>query len=285
MRKAYVSIAALSAALVLPMAGAMAQDNSSTAMSSSVSAMHDSVMVMDASQFRDVLYRVRELFKDMKENHRLAVASNDTLLRSKYQMSNRSMLNESISLLDTMNKDWSYGDVQRLASQGDDPSFVRLSVWDLRNMLAADQLNGRDAIITSSMWSLLEAAIKRAESPDFRVSSGGGATTIARREITWSNSGGGDVAIPHFDTGSEYTRTERTDSQKTEIPPIATRPEVTTRTETVEVTPTPEPTPTTEETVVETPRTLPRTGGDPSMLFLLGSTFVGAGSFLRRRRS
>jgi len=283
MRKATISMAALSAALVLPMAGALAQDNSSTAMSSSVSAMHDSVMVMDASQFRDTLYRVRELFNDMKENHRLAVAANDTLLRSKYQMSNRSMLNESISLLDTMNKDWSYGDVQRLAGQGDDAAFVRLSVWDLRNMLAADQLNGRDAIINTQMWRLLEAAIKRAESPDFRVSSTGGSTVIARREITWSNSGNGDTTIPHFETGSEYTRTERTDSQRTEIPPIATRPEVTTTTtETVETTPAPEPT--TEETVVPTPRTLPRTGGDPSMLFLLGSTFVGAGSFLRRRR-
>lgn len=284
MRKATITMAALSAALALPMAGALAQDNSSTAMSSDVSAMHDSVMVMDASQFRDTLYRVRELFSDMRENHRLAVAANDTLLRSKYQMSNRSMLNESISLLDSMNKDWSYGDVQRLASQGDDPSFVRLTVWDLRNMLAADQLNGRDAVITTEMWRLLDTAIKRAESPNFRVSSGGGTTTIARREITWSNSGGGDVTIPHFDTGSEYTRTERTDSQKTEIPPIATRPEVTTQTTTETVETTPEPTPTTEETVVQTPRTLPRTGGDPSMLFLLGSTLVGAGSFLRRRR-
>jgi len=284
MRKVYVSMAALSAALVLPMAGAMAQDNSSTAMSGSVSAMHDTVMVMDASQFRDTLYRVRELFNDMKENHQLAVAANDTLLRSKYQMSNRSMLNESISLLDTMNKDWSYGDVQRLAGMGDDPAFIRLSGWDLRNMLAADQLNGRDAVISTKMWSILETAIKRAESPDFRVSSAGGATRSARREITWSNSGNGDTSIPHFETGSVYTRTERTDSQRNEIPPIATRPEVTTTTRTETVETTPEPTPTTEETVVQTPRTLPRTGGDPSMLFLLGSTLVGAGSFLRRRR-
>jgi len=285
MRKVSLTLTALSAALVLPMAGVYAQDKSKSTMND-VPAMHDTAMVMDASQFRDTLYRVRELFSDMRKHDRLANATNDPLLRAQHQEEDRTMLNESISLLDSILGNWKYGDVQRMATEGDDTAYVRLTVWDLRNMLAADKLNGRDAIINTEVWNLLKSAIERAESPGFRVSDVGVSTRIASRDITWSSSGG-DTSIPHFDNGSgyEYVRTERTDANRTEIPPIATRPEVTTTTreETTEVTPTPAPA-TTEETTVVPESPLPRTGGDPAMLFLMGSTLIGTGSLLRRRR-
>jgi len=286
MRKHYISLAAFSVALVLPTAGAFAQDNNASTRNDNVPAMRDTTaMMVDAGQFKDTLYRVRELFNEMKEHHRLANATNDAMIRGKHQEDSRSLLIESISLLDSINQNWSYGDIQKLASEGDDSAFVRMTVWDLRNMLEADRLNGRDAIINTSMWKLLDAAIQRVESPNFRVANGGVYhSRVSTSDLTWSTPG--DTTIPHFETstGTQYVATERTDSRRTEIPPIATRPDVTTITrEETTAEPAPEPTPTTTETVIET-RPLPKTGGDPSLLFLLGSTLTGAGALLRRRR-
>jgi LPXTG-motif cell wall-anchored protein len=287
MRNRNVSLAALSALLVLPMAGAFAQNDSRTTTDRMRdTAMSDSVTLLDVSQFKDTLYRLRELFDEMNEHHRLALASTDALVQAKHSEDNRALLSESLGLVDTMTRTYDYNALREQAAQGDDSAFIRMSMWDLRNILQADKLNGREAVVTSEMRETLDEAIRRAENPGFRVSYR--PVHISTESITLSDSGVGYT--PHTSSAVEETRvqmaqTDRTGYARNTIPPIAERPEVTTTTSTTEVVNTP---PTTEETVAQErmgATTLPKTGGDPGSFFLFGSSLIGLGTMLRRRKN
>jgi len=286
MRNRNYSLAALSALLVLPVAGAFAQNDSRTTTDRMRdTAMSDSVTLVDVSQFKDTLYRLRELFDEMNEHHRLALASTDSLVQSKHSEDNRALLTESLGLVDTMTRSYDYNSLRDLAAQGDDSAFIRMSVWDLRNLLQADKLNGREAVITSEMRETLDEAIRRAENPGFRVSYR--PVHISSESITLSQGGVGYT--PHTSAAVEESvqmaQTDRTSYARNTIPAIAERPEVTTTTSTTEVVNTP---PTTEETVAQErmgATTLPKTGGDPGSFFLFGSSLIGLGTMLRRRKN
>jgi len=284
-QKSLFTIAALSAICLLPMGGAFAQDTNRTADS-----------VMDAGQFRDSLHKVHDLFSRIQENHNLSLASQDSLIASQYQDENRRLLVEALGILDAVSATWKQSgvpsiegetaemrsqrtinrlgtaDALRYATESDDTAFVRNTVWELRNMLNADKLNGRDPIVSKKMVSMLDAAISRSESPSFRT-----AWIPMNRERLAQN--------------IEFSRREEaivnTPSRTETVIEAPATQETTVETTTEETTPAPasaveETTTTTEERAGAA--NLPQTGGDPGMLVLFGSSLMGVGALLRRRK-
>jgi len=289
-RKTLFTLAALSATCLLPMTGAFAQDTTST-----------SVSIQDPAQFREDLYRVRELFKQIRENHTLSLAAQDRMVASTFERTNTRLMNQALGILDTISKNWEQTEITalpgktaemrsarsidrfgsanavRFASESDDTAFVRNTVWDLRNELHADKLNGRPALVSDEMMTKLEAAIARAENPNFRVAWHEMNRERLARRIELSE--GIDLNIPP----ASETTTEVTREEVIETPaPTEETTETVERTETIETTPTEETT--TVETFEESTAPLPQTGGDPGMLVLLGSGLAGLGALVRRRR-
>jgi len=298
-RKALITLAALSTVCLLPTTGALAQNDTATSVTNTV---------MDAGQFRESLNKVHELFARIRENRDLALASQDTMIASKYEDENRRLLVESLGILDTITRNWKSADIpsfagetaemrssrssermgtadaQRYATESDDTAFVRTTVWDIQNQLNADKLNGRDPMISNKMMSMLDAAISRAENPSFRVAWHDMNKELLSRNIEFSKT---DETIPsRVETTTTEERTEVAEAPAPAPAPI----EETTTEERTEVAQAPAETPT-EEIVNETTteeRTgaanLPQTGGDPGMLVLFGSSLAGVGAFLRRRK-
>jgi hypothetical protein len=252
MRNQTISLAALSALLVLPMAGGFAQDNTRTTTDMMRdSAKSDNVVLMDTSQFKDTLYRLRELFEDMNKEHRLALASTDPLIVSMHQENNKALLNEALDLADTIIRHTTYESVREQAAQGDDTAFVRMNMWDISNALQADKLNGRDGYINSELWATLTESIHRVESPSFHVAYIPMNLDRLNQPITLSSENVGTSTTTTVETTERpaYVATNRSDYAREPIPAIATRPEVTTQTTTTEVA----QAPTTEETVAKNP--------------------------------
>jgi LPXTG-motif cell wall-anchored protein len=295
-RKSLVTLAALSAVCLLPTPGAFAQD---TAVANSV---------MDVGQFRDSLNKVHELFTRIQENRTLALASQDSMIASKYENENRRLLVQSLGILDTITRNWKSADIpslagetaemrssrsierlgtadaQRYASESDDTAFVRTTVWDIQNSLNADKLNGRDPIINDRIMSMLDAAIARSQNPSFRVAWHDMNRDLLSRNIEFSRT---EEVIPAPARVEETTVEERTEVAEA---PVIETPSVETTEERTEVAEAPAEA-TIEETINEETTTersgaasLPQTGGDPGMLVLLGSSLAGVGAFLRRRK-
>jgi len=287
------TLAALSAASLLPVSGALAQDNDTT---------RDTAMsgpTMSVEEFRGGLNRVHDLFLEMRENQRLALASDAVLNRSHFTEANERLLVETIGVLNDIAGQWP-SDPQQYSRESGDTAVVRSIVTDLRNRLTADQLNGRGPMITDEMMTQLQTAVDRAENPSFRLAGewrAVNADRLARLEETTRT----EETVTTRETPAETTSpapTEETTREETGfVDQDRNRSEIldrnvvipeptsveTTRTETV-----------TEEEPMETPtetpdrfgaanEELPQTGGDPGLLVMLGSSLIGFGALLRRR--
>jgi len=298
------TLAALSAACLFP-TGAWAQNDSATTTTTTTETTVTN-SVMDVGQFRDSLHQLHDLFTQMRENRRLALAAQDSLVSSKFEDENRRLLVKALGVTDTVTRNWKNSDIpslpnetaemrsnhavsrlgtadaERYATESDDTAFVRNTMWAIQNALNADKLNGRDPIISNKLMSMLDAAISRAENPSLRVAWHTMDRDLLSRNIEFSRT---DQVIPPAPTVTQETTTT------TETPAPATEETTTEKTEVAEA-PAPAPTPettTTEETnEVTTDRAgaanLPQTGGDPGMLVLFGSSLMGVGAFLRRRK-
>jgi LPXTG-motif cell wall-anchored protein len=305
-KQSLFTLAALSATCLLPTTGAWAQKDSATTTTTDTIVTNS---VMDVGQFRDSLHELHDTFSQIRENHTLALAAQDDMVSSKYEDQNRRLLVKALGILDTVTHNWKHSDIpslpgetaemrsshamsrlgtadaERFATESDDTAFVRNTVWDIQNELNADKLNGRDPYISRKIMSMLDAAISRSENPSFRVAWHDMDKDLLSRNIEYSRT----EVIPPAPAPAPTT-VEETTTTTTETPapaPEATTPEPT---EVAEApTPTPEPTATEETTnEVTTERTgaanLPQTGGDPGMLVFFGSSLMGVGALLRRRK-
>jgi len=294
-RKTILTLTALSAACLLS-TGAYAKDE----------AMNDASMkdtIMDAGMFRDTLHDIHGLFDRIQENRNLAMASQDTVTRSMYQQENRRLHTRALALLEKVSRNWKsatlpaamtasntverYGSAtaQRYATESEDTAYVRNTVWQIRNSLWADKLNGRDPMITHEISAMLDAAIARADNPSFKVARAFNRDRLAQK-IEFS-SRTEELTRPARrsappESVTEETRTEETRVEEAPAPTTTEETTKTTERETVAEAPA-----TAEETVTEErigAASLPKTGGDPSMLILLGGSLMGVGGLLRRRR-
>jgi len=306
-RKQLLTLAALSATFAFPMSGAFADSNDA---SPSASGLTNTIM--DAGRFRDSLHNLRDLLSQIQENRNLALAAQDSLVASQYEETNSRLLNESLGLLDTITRNWKSAEIApapnetaemrsnrsidrlgtadavRFANESEDTAFVRNTVWDIQSQLQADKLNGRDPVVRGPLMSELDAAIARAENPTFRVVKAFDQSKLAsiqwpeRKEFVWDRS---HDMVAQAPPPSSTTRTE--ESTTPPAPATAENTTTTQRTEVAQATPAPstsEETTTTETTDRSGAANLPKTGGDPGSLFFMGSSFIGLGAFLRRRR-
>lgn len=284
--KSVLTLAVLGATL-LPISGAFAQDN----MGGNAGAMAGSTM--EVGQFRESLTDLRDIFEDMRENSRLALASgNDPMVSGQFQNDNRRMLNRAMGLLTRINMNWKrntpamtasggsnnrFGSatMNRYANESSDTAFVRNTVWELQNMLQSAKLNGRVVVITDEMMEMLNAAITRAENPDFRVAKAWSSDRLSR--IEWRRL---EESAPARQTASAV---EETRSRTITVPDVRLEHDVQytqraeTTTEAVETT-------SEERMGAATEGELPQTGGNPGLLMMLGTGLMGVGAILRRRR-
>lgn len=257
--------------------------------------------VMDVGIFRQNLQDLRDLLMQMKENRNLALASPDPLVSSQYEDTNRRLLVQTLGLLDGITRHWRraelppnavavsdtvpadrYGaaDLQRFANESEDTAFVRNAVWQIQDNLQADKLNGRDPIISDRMMSLVDAAISRASNPNFVAWRTIDTSRLA--SIQWPEHKPFEWDRSH-DVASANTNSEEWQNWRAEMAPPVIPEGTHYNTNQVAAA-----NPTVEETTAETragAANLPQTGGDPGMLFFLGSGFAGLGAFLRRRRA
>jgi LPXTG-motif cell wall-anchored protein len=287
--------AALMSAALMPLAGAFAQDTTTTASAD----LHNTIM--DAGIFRDNLSQLHDLFTQMRENHRLAIASADPLLQSQFTEENRRLRNESLGILDDVSQNWRkaempmqsasasdmthrYGtaDAARFATESDDTAFVRNTVWSLRDTLSADKLNGRDGVISDEMMSMLDAAISRANNPNFRVAQAIDLDRLRNMKIEFSQGYQPTITAGAAAPVAEATQTQEFHQVYLDHPDLPARNQVaqadtTTTTETTEES-------TDSGRMGAANPTLPKTGGDPMALYSLGSGLIGLGAILRRKR-
>jgi LPXTG-motif cell wall-anchored protein len=294
------TLAALSATCLLP-TGAWAQGDKMTTTDATVTNS-----VMDVTQFRDALHHLHDLFSQIQENRNLALAAQDSLVASTYEDQNRRLLVKALGVTDSVAHNWKHSDIPslpnetaemrsnraesrlgtadavRYATESDDTAFVRNTMWDIQNALNADKLNGRAPIISHRIMSMLDAAIARSENPSFRVAWHDMDKDLLSRNIEFSRT---DQVIP---PAPAPVTTEETTTTETPAPAPTTTEETTTENTQVAEAPTPEPTTTEETNEVTTERTgaanLPQTGGDPGMLVFFGSSLMGVGALLRRRK-
>jgi LPXTG-motif cell wall-anchored protein len=306
-KQSLFTLAALSATCLLPATGAWAQNDSATTTTTDTIVTNS---VMDVGQFRDSLHNLHDIFSQIRENHTLALAAQDDMVSSKYEDQNRRLLTKGLGVLDEVTRNWKHSDIpslpgetaemrsshaiarmgtadaERFATESDDTAFVRNTVWDIQNELNADKLNGRDPYISRKIMSMLDAAISRSENPSFRVAWHDMDKDLLSRNIEISRT----EVIPPAPAPAPTTTEETTTTTTEETPAPAPTPEATTPAEAPQVAeaPTPEPTTTEETNEVTTERTgaanLPQTGGDPGMLVFFGSSLMGVGALLRRRK-
>jgi len=301
--KHLLTFAVLGAAL-LPVSGALAQDNTNNAtaggsMSNTTAAGSDSMSggsmnTMDVGDFRSNLHRLHDMFSDMRENSRLAIASPDRMVSSSYEQTNGRLLQDSLGVLDDLTQNWKRidtpdtnvqqmgsRDMARFAGESEDTAFVRNTVWDLQSRLLAAKLNGRTTgIVTNEMMSMLDAAIARAENPNYRVASAETSSSMHLSDIHW------------IDT--QETATTPAPTEVAAAPAAREWHEVTIEHENLparQQVAQADTTTTTESvtTTTETPErvgaaNLPQTGGDPGLLYMFGSGIMGLGGMLLRKR-
>jgi LPXTG-motif cell wall-anchored protein len=281
--KHLLTCAVLSAAL-LPVSGALAQDSSSTSMS-----------VSDVGEFRSDLHSLRDMFGDMRENSRLAIASPDRMVSSSYEQMNGRLLQDSLGVLDELTINWKRidtpetnvqqlgsKDMARFAGESQDTAFVRNTVWDLQSRLLAAKLNGRNTnIITDEMISMLDAAIARADNPNFQVASAMSSSSSSHTAIDWGRrEETATTSAPEVVAAAPAAREWHEVTIEHENLPAREQVAMadTTTTTTTEVMTAPE---TTERMGSAD---LPQTGGDPGLLYMFGSGIAGLGGLLLRKR-
>jgi len=308
--KNLLTFAALGAAILLPACGAFAADNSMDATNSAGLTN----TIMDPAQFLGRLKTLQSVLNDIRDNETLVQAASDPMLIGNYQQDNRKLLNHALGLVNSIALNWksspmpiqpnltadersnaSIGrlgtaDAQRFANESDDTAFVRNTVWDIQSSLHADKMNGRDPIITNEMMSMLQAAINRASNPTFRVAQAIDTSRLAEistaevpsQPFVWDRSHDMTAEAPAPSTATSAaeqmitvtpTKGGTTDDLNGGEPATQTAEAPTTTT--------------TEETVTSNERNgaanLPQIGGDPGMLLLVGTSFIGLGAMLRRR--
>jgi len=284
--KHFLTVAVLGAAL-LPICGARAQDNMKSDSDSSMSAM-------DPGDFRAQLHKLHDHFSDMRENSQLALASPDAMVASSYQQMNRNLLERSLGILDRVSMSWKRidtpetnvqqlgsRDMARFAGESEDTAFVRNTVWDLQSRLLADKLNGRDTgIVTREMMSMLDAAIARAENPGYKVASAE-SSSMHLSEIHWNDSHQEEAMTPAPTAVAEAPAAREWHEVTIEHENLPSRSQVamadttTTTTTTTDYAPAPER---------MGSANLPKTGGDPGMFYMFGSSIMGLGGLLLRKR-
>jgi len=306
--KSVLTLAALSAVCLLPASGIHAQQtggNASGRMGAADAAPSGSVM--DVAQFRESLSDIRELFRDIRESRTLSLATNDQMLQARYTEDTKHKLHQAQGLLDEISMNWKRSNIpgavggdqvgsdnmRRYAAESDDTAFVRNTVWQLQSMLQGDKLNGRGAVVSDQMMSMIDAAIQRAENPSFRVARAFNRDRLAQRiefsrreEVSSSAGASASAAAPATES---ITRTETETTTRTETPAPTSEPEMVAETMTEETTEVAAAPTTSEEIATSSDiragaADLPQTGGDPGSLLLLGSSLMGAGIFLRRRK-
>jgi len=286
--KHLLTCAVLGAAL-LPVSGVFAQDSSSSMSSSSTS-------TTDVGEFRGDLHRLHDLFSDMRENSRLAIASPDAMVSSSYEQMNGRLLQDSLGVLDEVTQNWKRidtpdtnvqqmgsKDMARFAGESEDTAFVRNTVWDLQSRLLAAKLNGRTTgVVTSEMMSMLDAAIARADNPNFRVASAASSSSMHLSDINWNKTEETASTAPSSEAVASAPTAREWHEVTIEHENLPAREQVAMA----------DTTTTTTETVTSTPETtermgaanLPQTGGDPGMLYMFGSSLAGLGGLLLRKR-
>jgi len=301
--KHLLTCAVLSAAL-LPMSGVRAEDNkdsasmskdsSSSTSGSRMGAADASMSSADVGEFRGHLEHLKEIFSMIQENSRLALASQDTLVASTYLQQNQHLSHRALGVLDRVTRNWKRmdtpmsadqmgsKDMARFAAESDDTAFVRNTVWQIQSMLMADKLNGRDPMITRQMMEMLDAAIARTNNANYRVSS-----AYTRHRMQFSEFKMSEPTPAPASSASEQVATTRTTHKLWQEATIE-HENLPPRNQVAQA-----PAPTTEEVMTQetTPEPsysgspeLPKTGGAPEMLVLLGSSLMGAGGLLLRRR-
>jgi LPXTG-motif cell wall-anchored protein len=129
------------------------------------------------------------------------------------------------------------------------------------------------------MMSMLDAAIARAENPNFRVASAAGASSMHLSEIHWSDTQE-TASAPSTEVAAAPT-TREWHEVTIEHENLPARNQVAQADTTTTTT-------TTEETVPAPERmgaaNLPQTGGDPGLLYMFGSGMMGLGGLLLRKR-
>jgi LPXTG-motif cell wall-anchored protein len=314
--KKLFTFAALGAMILLPACSTYAADDMTSANSAGLTNT-----IMDAGQFRGSLNDLKSVLNEIRDNENLAEASADPLLITNYQQKDQRLLNHALGILGTISQNWKTtsiptmpnetaderaesslnrlgtADAERFATESDDTAFVRNTVWDLQSDLHADKVNGRDPIVTNRMMSMLQAAINRAENPTFRVAQAVDMSRLAQLStatteetpFVWDRSHDMTAQAPTqpetaTTTAEQMITVTPTKGGTTDDQPGAEAAVTPAPTETAEA-PT---TTTTEETVTSNERSgaanLPKTGGDPGMLLALGSSFIGLGAVLRRKR-
>lgn len=293
--KHLLSLTVLGASL-LPVSGALAQNDAAGTDANTGGAM-SAANTMEVGEFRDRLSDLKGMLSKMRENSQLALASQSVVEQGNYQRMNRHLLHRALGVTDEVTLNWrrmdtpeadvqSFGtrDMARFAAESHDTAFVRNTVTQIQSMLLAAKLNGRDTgIVTSDMMSMLDAAIQRAGSANFRVAgASGGSYRSSLSEIRWRDLGEASVSTPSPAAGGETVAANREWREVTiEHENLPARNQVAQADTTVEETYT-ETTPEPAQEVVAAE--LPRTGGAPGLLLLFGSGLMGAGGLLLRRR-
>jgi len=311
--KKLLTFAALGATILLPAGGAYAAN---TAMDTSGNSAGLTNTIMDAGQFRDSLTRLQGVLNQIRDNETLSEAASDPLLIGTYQQQDRNLLNRALGILGAVSQNWKSSgipilpnqtadersnsstdrlgtaDAQRFANESDDTAFVRNTVWDIQSSLHADKVNGRDPIISKDLMSELQAAINRASNPTFRVAQAIDTSRLAElstattesQPFVWDRSHDMTAQAPATSENATTTTEEMIKVTPTKGGTTDDQAGPEAATQTAEAT----PSTTTEETVTSNERNgaanLPKTGGDPGMLLLFGSSFIGLGAVLRRKR-
>lgn len=302
--KQFLTVAALGAAL-LPMAGLRAADDTSSTSSASSSAS-DRMGAADAmasggdvGEFRDNLRRLQSYFSRMRENSNLALASQDTLLAQKYSRDNRHLVHQSLGLLDEITVNWKRidtpetnvqqlgsKDMARYAAETDDTAFVRNTVWQLQSQLLAAKLNGReDNPVTRDMMQMLDAAVQRSDNPNFRLANANRSThQVSLSEWSWSRS---ESSTPAPAGGSEQVASSGAREWREvtiEHENVPNRSQMVAQADTSTAMEETAPAPAEEAPAMEAAPQLPRTGGAPEILYMLGTGLMGVGGVLLRKR-
>jgi len=279
-------------ASLLPVSAALAQGDNAGGGAMGAGDTGGAAM-MDVGEFRDRLTELRGILSKMRENSNLALASQGIVDQGNYQRMNRHLNHRALGVTDEVTMNWrridtpetnvqNFGsrDMARFAAESEDTAFVRNTITQIQNQLLAAKLNGRDTgIVTTQMTDMLDAAIQRAGNPNFRVAQAYGMHQSRLSEIRWRELG--EAGTPSPAGGEEAVASNREWREVTiEHENLPARDRVAQADTTME-----------EETYTETATTervgtadLPRTGGDPGMLVLFGSTLMGAGGLLLRRR-
>jgi len=279
-------------ASLLPVSAALAQGDDAAANTGGAASM-------EVGEFRDRLGELRDILNDMQENSRLAMASSAVVEQGRYQRMNRHLLHRALGVTDEVTMNWrridtpetnvqNFGsrDMARFAAESHDTAFVRNAVTQIQSQLLAAKLNGRDTgVVTREMMSQLDAAIQRAGNANFRVAGASGGSYSSRlSEIRWRDLGEATASTPSPAGGEEAvaTTTREWKEVRLEHENLPARNQMVAQADTTETFE--ETTPAPEMTETAPAGELPRTGGDPGMLVLFGSTLMGAGGFLLRRK-